>query len=203
MNIPEGSSINHSRQYAELKAASEDELSATCFHLANRFLESNPKHAGALYHLATHLVNMARYAEAEAAFLQILEICSDDERFMIYTELGHLHRQRLAPQLAEEWYRRAIEAAPSIQAGHVFLGALFAIQGRLDEAEACYRRALTCLDGDPDEVHYNLASVLRAQGKYEESLSEARAALSIDPKYEYAKHLIKDLLKVLPEENKD
>gem|GEM_PF-3774837 len=50
---------------------------------------------------------------------------------MIYTELGHLHRQRLAPQQAEEWYRKAIEAAPSTQAGHVFLGALFAIQGRL------------------------------------------------------------------------
>jgi len=131
VNVPEDSSSDHSKQYVELKAASEDELAATCFHLANRFLESHPKHIGATYRLATSLVSMARYAEAEAAFSQILEISPDEVRFMIYTELGHLHRQRLAPQQAEEWYRKAIEAAPSTQAGHVFLGALFAIQGRL------------------------------------------------------------------------
>ena len=55
-------------------------------------------------------------------------------------------------------------------------------QGKLDEAVACYRRALE-LKPDFAEAHNNLGDVLKDQGKLDEAVACYRRALELKPDY--------------------
>ena len=55
-------------------------------------------------------------------------------------------------------------------------------QGKLDEAVACYRRALE-LQPDYAEAHSNLGNVLRDQGKLDEAIACCRRALELKPDF--------------------
>lgn len=164
-----------------------------CFQKSQALLDEYPNDLKGLYYKAISLIWFARYQEAETLLHRILEICPPERCNIFYMELGNLHKKRLAPKQAEKWYRKAIRSFPHRGENHICLGALFAIQGRLDEAEACHRRALECPEGPFDEAHLNLALVLRAKGQYQESMAHAKSALALDPKYLAAKTIIKDL----------
>ena len=53
-------------------------------------------------------------------------------------------------------------------------------QGKLDEAVACYRRALE-LKPDYAEAHNNLGNALKDQGKLDEAVACYRRALELKP----------------------
>ena len=55
-------------------------------------------------------------------------------------------------------------------------------QGNLDEAVACYRRALE-LKPDFAEAHNNLGNALKDQGKLDEAVACYRRALELKPDY--------------------
>jgi tetratricopeptide (TPR) repeat protein/2-polyprenyl-3-methyl-5-hydroxy-6-metoxy-1,4-benzoquinol methylase len=55
-------------------------------------------------------------------------------------------------------------------------------QGRLDEAIACYRDALS-LDPTLAAAQYNLGTALQAQGRLDEAVASYRAAISLRPDY--------------------
>ena len=55
-------------------------------------------------------------------------------------------------------------------------------QGKLDEAVACYRRALE-LKPDFAEAHSNLGNALKDQGKLDEAIACYRRALELKPDY--------------------
>ena len=55
-------------------------------------------------------------------------------------------------------------------------------QGKLDEAVACYRRALE-LKPDYAEAHNNLGNALKDQGKLDEAVACYRRALELKPDY--------------------
>ncbi|HEV8267143.1 MAG TPA: tetratricopeptide repeat protein [Thermoanaerobaculia bacterium] len=178
--------------------ASDEGLSATCFHRASTFLKSHPNDLGALYFAAKSLSSMARYAEAKALIQRAMSLCPDDRKDILYNELGLLHRSCLEPLEAEASFRKALAVRSTSAGTHIFLGALLAVQGRLDDAEECHRTALTCPEGALDEAHLNLALVLRARERYSEALEHARAALALDPAYEAAASLIADLQNIAP-----
>ena len=64
---------------------------------------------------------------------------------------------------AQRWYHQSIESSPHSAHGHIYLGAMLARCGRLNEAEAADRRGTLCKTGAVDEAFLNLGLVLRAQ----------------------------------------
>jgi tetratricopeptide (TPR) repeat protein len=108
--------------------------------------------------------------------------------------MGHFHDARGELARAARWYQRAIDTAPNHASAHIFLGGVFARQGRLREAEKVHRRATeTCDEGYIDEAFLNLALVLRAQERFEEAATCLREAIRIDPDYADAKKVLRDV----------
>jgi tetratricopeptide (TPR) repeat protein len=108
------------------------------------------------------LQSLARYAEARAAYERAMSVLPADEHERIYRQLGLLAQDQADIPGAEAWYRRAIEAVPTDATAYIYLGAMLAKNGRLDEAEACHRQATECPEGCIDEAYLNLGYV-RAQ----------------------------------------
>ena len=67
-------------------------------------------------------------------------------------------------------------------------------QGKLDEAVACYRRALE-LKPDYAGAHYNLGVALNDQGKLDEAVARYRRALELRPDYAEAQNNLGNALK--------
>jgi len=76
--------------------------------------------------------------------------------------------------------RKAAELLPDDAEAHYNLGNTFLISGRLDEAEASYRRALQIKPGDAD-AYFNLGNTLRNQGRLGEAVDSYRQALQLKP----------------------
>jgi Flp pilus assembly protein TadD len=86
-----------------------------------------------------------------------------------------------------------VQADPDEATYHIFLGALLAKQGRLDEAEESHRRAIACAEGCIDEAFLNLGFVLRAQERFPEAADCFRHAIHLDPAYRAARQALKDV----------
>ena len=67
-------------------------------------------------------------------------------------------------------------------------------QGKLEEAVACYRRALE-LKPDYTEAHNNLGVALKEQGKMDEAAACCRRALELKPDYAEAHSNLGSVLK--------
>ena len=88
------------------------------------------------------------------------------------------HRAGRLPA-AEQLYRQILAAAPDHAYAHN-LGAALNEQGKLDQAIACYRRALQ-LKPDYAESLNNLGLALRDQGKPDEATACCRRAVELRP----------------------
>jgi tetratricopeptide (TPR) repeat protein len=73
-----------------------------------------------------------------------------------------------------------MELKPDFAEAHSNLGVALKEQGKLDEALACWRRALE-LKPDFAEAHSNLGNVLREQGKLDEAVACYRRAVELKP----------------------
>lgn len=81
---------------------------------------------------------------------------------------------------AMEAYRRSIEADPAILDARLNLGLLLHDAGRLDEAEAVYRGALSAC-GEDSLLLYNLGVLLDDGGRKQEAVETYQRALAADP----------------------
>ena len=86
----------------------------------------------------------------------------------------------------EGWTRRSPATAarssctPDYAEAHNNLGNALQDQGNLDEAVACYRRALE-LKPDYAEAHSNLGIALQDQGRLDEAIACYRRAMELKP----------------------
>ncbi len=134
------------------------------------------------------LVAIERHRRAEPASepgillaAEILtDLCRFDEAWTLLARLGRRRRAvadaivrhlRLRGDLAcvEEWLTRRCLEEPHAIRGFVELGAVYADQGRLREAEAAYRHATTLDGGDRGDAVLQLGLALRAQGRFEDA----------------------------------
>lgn len=105
----------------------------------------------------------------------------DPKNEVALTNLGIIYRFANKPQIAEGFYRAALEADPN-SAGSLFgLALLRAAAGSLPEAIDLYQRLLRLAPNDA-VGHYNLGLVLRAAGRAAEGDAEIARALALDPK---------------------
>lgn len=105
----------------------------------------------------------------------------DPKNEIALTNLGIIHRFANKPQIAEGFYRAALEVN-SNSAGSLFgLALIRAAAGSTQEAIDLYLRLLKITPNDAT-ARYNLGLVYRAVGRTAEGDAEIRAAIAIDPK---------------------
>lgn len=136
--------------------------------------------------LGHELTSLRRIDEAEKALKRCLALTPPAQQRDVFSAFGHLADVAGNLALAEQWYRRAIEADPDDASGHIYLGALYAGMCRLKDAENAHAKATKCSKGCVDEAYYNLGLVLRAQGRLGESKKCFDKAIELDPDYEDA-----------------
>ncbi len=182
--------------FQRLRTAWNAGLNALTVKRARQYLARYPEHGPAWHMLGTALTDLARYSEAEQALWNALRLCPREMRRVPLCSMGHFHDARGKLARAARWYQRAIDAAPNHASGYIYLGGVLARQGQLREAENVHRRATeTCDDGCVDEAFLNLALVLRAQDRFDEAAACLREAIRIDPEYEDAKKVLRDVVR--------
>jgi len=77
-------------------------------------------------------------------------------------------------------FEAAARTSPRSALVQVNLGSIYQAEGRLEEAEAAYRRAIGIAPDRPGP-HYNLGTILEATGRGEEAVAAYREAVRIDP----------------------
>src|SRR5947209_11525770 len=184
-------------QFREIKRFDAQDMVCSTVELARLYLAAHPKHGVVWLYYADSLYAMARYTESLAALRRAVRLCPPNKLHLVYSRFGHLYRQRGAFRLAEHWYRRAVDSSPSDATCLIFLGALLALAGRLEEAEAAHRRATRCKVGCIDEAFLNLGLVLRALERYSDARKCFQRALAIDPKYKHARKELSDVEHVI------
>jgi tetratricopeptide (TPR) repeat protein len=164
--------------------------------MGTQYTRAFPKRADGWIVLADGLAGVARYQEAKRALRRAAGLTPSERRWFIAVQWGHLHRAKGNERAAERWYRKAV-ALRSSTTTHVFLGATLAKQGRFADAKHHHRRAIKLArdfrKDSPDEAHYNLGLILRAERRYEESLRHLTRAIELDPKYKIAKEALADV----------
>ena len=145
--------------YRQLKAAHEADHVCLAVELSRVLLKGFDWDMVSLLH-GQSLYSLGRYAEAEVSLLNALRTAKKEHHAIVLAHLGHLERQRGNFAFAEEWYRRAIDLAPSEAGYRIFLGALLASKGNFEHAEMCHRQATQCPNGCIDEAHCNVCGNL-------------------------------------------
>ena len=165
---------------------------ATCVTLSKIWLSQHPDDIWVVHMLAESLYQMARYEESLQVYNEAL-VRFPDHQWGIFNQIGHLYRYRGDLDLAASWYERAIEDDDDEASSYIFLGAVRARQGKLDEAESIHRKATTCTNGLIEEAFHNLGLVLRGQMKLSEAAECFRRAIEIDPGYTDAIEALEDV----------
>jgi tetratricopeptide (TPR) repeat protein len=88
---------------------------------------------------------------------------------------------------AEQYFRRALDINPRINAGHYYLGLTLARKGDTVGAEQSLRRALE-LHPSNQEAHSLLGEILVAQSRTEEAVPHLRQAVEDNPEDVNARH---------------
>jgi tetratricopeptide (TPR) repeat protein len=185
--------MHRKSRYERLWKLSNGDLPASTIRYARRYLADYPDHGPAWLLMGTALTEMGRYEEAKRALSKAIELCPLEKRQIAFSGMGHMFRQRGDYEQAEKWYRRAIEADPDDATYHIYLGSLFAKQGRLSDAEEVHRTAICCAEGCIDEAYLKLGLVLRAQERFQEAAECFREAIQLDPAYRAARRALQDV----------
>jgi tetratricopeptide (TPR) repeat protein len=179
---------------AMVQEASRRGHAATTVLLAQRWLREHPDDLGVLLDYAEMLYSLTRYDEAVRVYRDVLErFPAPNVQAAVSAQLGHLHRYRGDLSQAEHWYRQLIRAEPDDAGGYIFLGAVQARQGKLDEAEESHRAATRCTEGYIDEAYLNLGLVLRGQGRLSAAAKCFRRAIELTPEYTEAIDALADV----------
>jgi TolB-like protein/Tfp pilus assembly protein PilF len=103
------------------------------------------------------------------------------ESGIVYNAMGGLAEYEGDPDLAEAYYRKAIEVSPGYTTAYVWLGLFHQnFTGDVEEAARLYQVAAD-LDPMSTLARYNLGEVLPNVGRHEEAMAQIRKGIEIDP----------------------
>ena len=176
-----------------LSKAYDDAHYATVVVVARKLLEMSPKDSYILMIFGHSLTRMGRYSEGIQALKESLNYIKYEGMPVIYFRLGQLYRDLYQLEKSRYWYQRAIDAMPYDTTGYIFMGTIFAVEGKLDEAIKMFRRAIACEEGYIDEAYLNLGLALRTQEKLDEARDCFMKAIEIDSGYKSAKIALEDV----------
>jgi tetratricopeptide (TPR) repeat protein len=146
-----------------------------------RQMAAESKRLEDLVPLGALLANLGEFDEADWIYQQALRSYRDISPFAVAWVCfqlgalwGELARETLSNRAAQ-WYRKAIEYLPCYVTARVHLAEIYAHCGRIGDAEALLSPAAS--SGDP-EVHWRLADVMRAMGRFAGAEVQMEAARS-------------------------
>jgi Tfp pilus assembly protein PilF len=180
-----------------LQRLSRGPLTALTIRAARQFLRDFPDEADAWRILGRALSDADRCEEAEQAFAKAIEFASESMRAVSYADMGHLFERSGNMTEAAVWYGRAVKAAAQSATYHNCMGWLLARQGRLHDAEVCFRLGCECEQGDVEEAVFSLGLVLRSQERFEEAADCFRKVLLADPDHRGARGALRDVEKCI------
>ena len=134
--------------------------------------------AEAYFQLASEFAQFAWTDEAEASFLQALEL--DSSHALSTLLLGNLYQSTERPQLALAAFARAHELVPTSGTPFNNMGLIFQALGEVDRAEDMFRRSLAILETS-HMAHNNLGTLLRGKGSAEQALVHFERAATLEP----------------------
>jgi tetratricopeptide (TPR) repeat protein len=129
------------------------------------------------------LLMLGRREPAEAVFGEMLAHWPDDAYAL--ASRSHLQAQLQRHAAAIEDAERLVQLHPDYSAAHWFnLGYLLDAQGRVEDAEPAFRKALA-LDPKLDRAWYGLGLVLIRLGRLEEAVESLRRNTELQPMSPY------------------
>jgi tetratricopeptide (TPR) repeat protein len=140
-------------------------------------LALNPSYAGALSNLGVVLTELGELEDAEGVLRQALAIEPGGQA--LFNLANVLLRQKRWTQ-AYDTFVQARSLSPNLPDLHGNLGAACKALGRLDEAVACYRRAVELSPRNSVSLH-NYGMILGDAKRYEEAVVALRAAADLAP----------------------
>ena len=142
---------------------------------------------------AKQILQAGQYDQAETQLKQIVNQQPDSAE--AYFNLGlSLHLQMELEQ-AIQTYEQAIKLDPTYDQPYTNKGLALIESNQLDEASAVFRQVLALPERaeSPASIHtlahYNLAIILKRQGKFSEAHKAVNAALAITPNFDKAQKL--------------
>ncbi len=136
----------------------------------------------------------ARWEDAITAYEAIL--ATDPRNADALANMGNIMWLLDLKATAEQYYRKALGAAPDHPEANCSFADLLRTRGESEIALLFYRKALT---GDPDssDAHYKVARLLHETGDRINAANHARRYLELDPRGEWADH-VEELLSSRP-----
>lgn len=142
-------------------------------------LALDPRDAAVWCNLGIALRALDRTADAAEALERAIEFAPGD--WKPRHELANLWLSQKDYARCEQAYRGYVALVPDDAASLSNLAYAVQCQGRLDEAEALFNRAIDAAVGAP-ELRHNLRQVMKQQGRVEEARASFRALLKENPK---------------------
>lgn len=186
-----------SPEIQEIVSASDAGYHATVVKLLDPFLAKNANSQRGWLDLGHALAQLSRYRDAEAAFLNAIDLTDESDRGTIFGELGNLFRSEGNFDAAADWYEKQIQSSPDDATGLLFLGSLELKRGNAAVAVELLNRGLNCKAACFEEMHFALGSAYRSLGQLAEAKRQFEQALDADPKYIAAKIALNDVKKAL------
>ena len=148
----------------------------------------------------------AAISPASISFARMRELGNTDEALRVlktlepertsdaasWQALGRLAENLAAPDLAANFYRRAIDADPKAIEPRRQLAVLLAVAGKTAEAASQFEALLAIAPSDAT-AHLNLAVMYAQLGRVDDARRHAREALRLQPGYQKAIDLLQAL----------
>jgi tetratricopeptide (TPR) repeat protein len=159
-------------------------------------LDEDPKDKEAHLGLGMCYAKQDMYEGAITELLKAIELRPDYAE--AYSTLGYVYYKKASFQEAMAALQKAVELDGSLPEAHYYMGLVYGVLGveardtkvqrdYFDKSIESFRRAVTLRREFPEAhadlgiAHNNLAGIYIRQGFYEEAVTEAKKAVSIDP----------------------
>jgi tetratricopeptide (TPR) repeat protein len=151
---------------------------AQALALADASLSRKPDDPEWVFTRGNTLFEWARFREARTWLLKAAALGVGHPLLLL--RAGWSCMWTAGAQSGESWMRKLVERAPDDWLGHFGLGSSLRAQGRIDEAIACFERALE-RSHDNGQCLSHLFECRYAQGRLQEAEAFARRALDVEP----------------------
>lgn len=144
----------------------------------------DPRDPEALFHLAALAADRSRHAEAARLYRDALALTPDN----LFLWLGLALSCRQLPGQAEEsarCLRKCLEIRPDFADAHYELAVMLHAEGRLVEAEAHYRSAVSAAPGNA-AIHCHFGNAMAKAGRLDEAVACYRQTIELDPGFTLA-----------------